>query len=109
MVFVSLAGCSKGDSYGSSGSNNNNGNNNTSTVLMENNNYSKASLTIKKGSTVTWKNNDYTTHNVTADDNSFNSGDIIAGYSYSRKFDASGTFPYHCTHHATMKATVVVN
>jgi len=101
--------CSKGSSYGSSDSSGSNTGTNNTTVTMQNNVFSKTSLTIAKGTTVTWTNNDYTTHTVTADDNSFNSGDITAGQSYTKTFNTPGTFPYHCTYHSMMKATVVVN
>lgn len=100
--------CSKGSSYSSSGSSSNSGTN-SNTITMQNMSFSKTSLTITKGTTVTWTNNDNTTHTVTADDNSFNSGDITAGYSYTKTFNATGTFPYHCIYHSTMKATVIVN
>lgn len=111
LIAAIASFCSKGSSYGSSdssGSNTNTGTNNT-TVIMQNNSFSKTSLTIAKGTTVTWTNNDYTTHTVTADDNSFNSGDIAAGQSFKKTFNEQGTFPYHCIHHSTMKATVVIN
>jgi len=47
-------------------------------------------------------------HTVTADDNSFDSGNIGAGGSYSRTFSVAGTFNYHCTIHAGMNGKVVV-
>lgn len=109
LVAALASHCSKGSSYGSSMNNNNNPGANTSTVTMKNMSFSIGSLTVKAGTTVTWTNNDNTTHTVTADDNSFNSGDITAGYSFSKTFSAQGTFPYHCTYHSTMKATVIVN
>jgi plastocyanin len=110
LVAALTSHCSKGSSYGSSTNNNNNntgGNNNT--VTMQNMSFSITSLTVKAGTTVTWTNNDNTTHTVTADNDSFNSGDIKAGYSFTKTFNAQGTFPYHCVYHATMKATVIVN
>jgi plastocyanin len=99
--------CSKGSSYDSSMTNTGTGNNKT--VAMQNDRYSPGSLTVAKGTTVTWNNNDYTTHTVTADDNSFNSGDITAGRSFTKTFNETGTFPYHCTYHSMMKATIIVN
>jgi len=71
--------------------------------------YSPASLTVVMGSSVTWTNNDYTTHTVTANDNSFNSGDIAAGHSFTKTFDVQGTFAYHCVYHSTMKATIIIS
>lgn len=82
---------------------------NNATVTMQNMSFSTTSLSITKGTTVTWTNNDNTTHTVTADDNSFNSGDITAGHSFTRTFSTPGTFAYHCIYHSMMKANVVVN
>ncbi len=64
-------------------------------------------LTIKVGSTVTWTNGG-STHTVTADDGSFDSGQLQNGKSYSRTFDSAGTFTYHCSIHPFMKAQVTV-
>lgn len=110
LVVAVATFCSKGGSSDSSmdDTGSNTGSNNT-TVIMQNNSFSKASLTVAKGTTVTWTNNDYTTHTVTADDNSFNSGDIAAGQSFKKTFNEQGTFPYHCIHHVTMNATLIVN
>lgn len=107
LVVVLASYCSKGSSYSSSMNNNTGGNNNS--VTMQNMSFSITSLTVKAGTTVTWTNNDNTTHTVTADNDSFNSGDIKEGYSFTKTFNAQGTFPYHCTYHSTMKATVIVN
>ena len=109
MVAAAASYCSKGSSYSSSDSSGSNSGTNNNTVIMQNDSYSKTSLTVTKGTTVTWTNNDYATHTVTADDNSFTSGDIAKGQSFTKKFDAQGTFPYHCVYHSAMKATVIVN
>ena len=110
MVAAVASYCSKGSSYGSSnsGSNTNTGTG-SNTVTMQSMSFSPTSLTVTKGTTVTWTNNDNITHTVTADDNSFNSGDITAGHSYTRTFSTAGTFAYHCIYHSMMKATVVAN
>ena len=57
---------------------------------------------------VTWTNNDATTHTVTADDGSFNSGNIAPGGKFSHTFSTAGTIAYHCSIHTSMKAKVVV-
>jgi plastocyanin len=74
-------------------------------------NYSPAVITVIIGvnSTVTWTNNDSTTHTVTATDNSFNSGDIKAGVSWTHTFSTPGNYSYYCIYHsAWMKGTVIV-
>ena len=75
--------------------------------------FSPATLTIKAGTTVTWKNTTAVAHTVTSDDGkSFNSGtsNPIAAQSgtFSFTFTTSGTFPYHCEIHPFMKATIIV-
>ena len=70
--------------------------------------FSTSSLPVAKGTKVTWKNNDATTHTVTSDDGTFDSGNIAPGGSYSYTFADAGTFAYHCKIHPTMTAKVVV-
>ncbi len=75
--------------------------------------FSPASLTIKAGTTVTWKNTTAAPHTVTSDDGkSFDSGSSnpISPQSgtFSFTFTTAGTFAYHCAIHPTMKATIVV-
>lgn len=70
--------------------------------------FGPSSLTIAKGGTVTWTNNDKVPHTATADDGSWDTGNIAAGASKSLTFANAGTFAYHCTVHPMMKATLVV-
>ena len=80
----------------------------TNSVSIVNMAFSSASLTVSVGSTVTWTNNDNMTHTVTADDNSFDSGNILVGNKYSKVFSTAGTYTYHCTIHPNMKGTIIV-
>lgn len=66
------------------------------------------SITVKAGSTVTWTNNDGAAHNVTADNNSFSSGTLTAGKTFSQTFNTAGTFKYKCTIHPNMTGVVIV-
>jgi plastocyanin len=52
---------------------------------------------------------DPTTHTVTANDLSFNSGLIPPGASYSHTFNSPGTTPYKCLIHTFMMGMVVVS
>jgi len=70
--------------------------------------FSPASLEVAAGTTVTWTNSDSATHTVTADDGSFDSGDLANGATFSFTFDTAGTFTYHCNIHPNMTATIVV-
>lgn len=71
--------------------------------------YSPATLTVKKGTTVTWTNNDTVRHNVMSDSgNVLSSPYLSKGESWSYTFNTPGTYPYHCTPHPWMKAKVIV-
>lgn len=70
--------------------------------------FSPTTLTVPVGTTVTWTNNDNIMHTVTADDNSFDSGNLAAGGTFYFKFNTAGTFNYHCAIHASMTAKIVV-
>src|SRR6266853_994533 len=75
--------------------------------------FNPASLTIKVGTTVTWKNTTAVPHTVTSDDSkSFDSGTAnpIAAQSgtFSFTFKTPGTFAYHCAIHHFMKAKIIV-
>ena len=112
MVFSS---CSKsGSSYGSGNNNNtggntNNGGNTSNAVSIVNMSFSKSTLQVAAGTTVTWTNNDNMAHTVTADDSSFDSGNIAVGATYRHTFSQAGTFAYHCSYHSGMTGTVSVN
>lgn len=87
--------------------------------------FTPASVTIKAGQTVEWRNTSPITHSVSFDPNAaakagdaalptgaqpFASGDIAAGNVYLHTFDTAGTYHYFCTHHegGGMLGTVVV-
>lgn len=65
-------------------------------------------LKIKKGESVTWRNNDDIDHTVDADDGSFASGTIKSGKTFSHTFKKAGRYPYSCHLHPRMKGTIVV-
>ncbi|MBI2612301.1 peptidoglycan-binding protein [Candidatus Kaiserbacteria bacterium] len=75
--------------------------------------FSPKNITINAGDTVVWTHVGGATHTVTADDGSFNSGSLQNGQSYSRTFNAVGTYPYYCIPHGSpgglgMSGTVTV-
>src|SRR6476661_5457830 len=65
-------------------------------------------LDVLPGETVQWQNVSERTHTVTADDATFDSGDLDPGASFAREFDSVGVFAYHCTKHAGMVGEVDV-
>ena len=70
--------------------------------------FQPASISVAKGTTVTWTNTGATAHTVTADDASFDSGNVDVGKTFSTTANTAGTIAYHCTIHPQMKATIVV-
>src|SRR4051794_8157753 len=59
--------------------------------------------------TVQWTNMSDRTHTVTANDGSFDSGDLVGqGAAFSQSFASLGTYPYHCTIHLGMIGEVDV-
>ncbi|HEX2433005.1 MAG TPA: cupredoxin family copper-binding protein [Gaiellaceae bacterium] len=65
-------------------------------------------LQVLVGETVTWHNGDAVTHTVTADDGSFDSGDLAPDGAFSVTFDRVGTTTYHCAIHHFMTGEVDV-
>ena len=61
--------------------------------------FSPKDVTIAPGDTVVWTNRGAMIHTVTADNQSFNSGNISPGQTYTQSFTAPGTYPYYCIPH----------
>jgi plastocyanin len=81
------------------------------TINIKNMIFAPPQITVAKGGTVTWTNNDNTTHTVVDDLSNVggpHSGDIAPGSSYSFTFTKTGSFQYHCTIHPSMRGTIVV-
>jgi plastocyanin len=45
---------------------------------------------------------------VTADDQSFDSGALAPGRTYSRLFDTATTVSFHCNIHPAMKGSLII-
>jgi len=103
VMILSLA-CSKSSGNYSGGG----GGTLTNTIYMKGSVFSTSSLTIMPGTKITWVNDDNITHTVTADDGSFNSGDMNPGSSFSYTFNMLGIYNYHCVFHAGMTGSVMV-
>ncbi len=67
-----------------------------------------ASVTVNVGDTITWTNQDTAPHTATANDGSFDTGNLNKGQSGSHTFTKAGTFAYICSIHPNMKGTVTV-
>lgn len=86
----------------------------SSSITIKNTAFSPASITVSKGTTVTWTNNDNYLHNVTsgapgATNGLFSSANLNYGQTFSYTFNTAGTFPYFCSIHSDiMKGQVIV-
>ncbi|HEY7418543.1 MAG TPA: plastocyanin/azurin family copper-binding protein [Ktedonobacteraceae bacterium] len=71
--------------------------------------FQPATITISKGTKVTWTNTSDAPHTVTSDTNAFNTpSSLQQNQTYSMTFTTAGTFAYHCSIHTYMKATITV-
>lgn len=82
-------------------------------VEMKDIQFSPGSVTVKKGATVEWVNNDSVNHDVTKDTGpgpnfSSGSGNMSNGDTYKVTFNSAGTVKYECTVHPGMTGTIVV-
>jgi plastocyanin len=72
--------------------------------------YSPDTTTLVLGvnNSVIWTNHDNSPHTVTANDGSFESGNLAPGQTYTFTFSTPGVYTYHCTYHPWMTGTVTV-
>ena len=79
----------------------------THVVVIDGVRYEPASLTVKRGDTVIFRNDDPFPHTVTAKGR-FDSGSIAAGRQWKYVARKAGTFDYLCTLHPNMTGTLVI-
>ncbi len=113
IVLINKPSNNPSTNQNSSSPSTNQGGNQTSgnTVAIQDFAFSPSTLTVKKGTIVTWTNKDSAAHTVTGDDVSTSGLDstlLNSGDTFQHTFDKTGTFPYHCTRHSSMTATIVV-
>jgi plastocyanin len=115
IALVALAGCGGGTpaatpsgGTGGTGTGTSGTGSSSSAVSVSLKNFAfvPADITVAVGGTVTFTNNDSTTHDVVGD--SFDSGPMAQGATFSQTFATAGTFPIHCSIHPSMTANVTV-
>ncbi len=82
-------------------------------VAIANYGFYPQTLTVSKGTTVTWVNMDLVQHTVTAGSeqaptNLFDSHELNHMQSFSYTFNTPGTYSYYCDVHPDMAGTIVV-
>ena len=70
--------------------------------------YAPGSRRVPVGSWVTWSNDGYDAHSVTATNEAFDSGPLNPSEGFSWYFDQDGTYVYLCTLHTWMQGKIVV-
>lgn len=81
----------------------------TKSVTIKDFEFGPKSVTVSKGDTVTWTNQDSAPHTATGTgSDKFDTGNLKKGQSGSQKFTKTGSFAYICAIHPNMKGTVVV-
>lgn len=80
----------------------------TKTVSIVNFAFKPATVTVAKGSKVTFSNTSSATHTATRA-NGFDTQAIKPGKSATVRFAKKGTFAYHCMIHPSMRGKVIVN
>ena len=80
----------------------------TTTVVIKNYDFTPNTITVKAGSSVTWRNDDNTAHTATSDTGAWNSSNLSKGQTYAKTFSTPGTYTYHCALHSNMTGTIIV-
>jgi plastocyanin len=80
----------------------------TRMIVMTGTRFSPMVDTVSVQDTVVWKNDDLVSHTATADDRSFNSGNLDVGQAWRTEVRTRGTFAYRCLYHTGMLGTLVV-
>ncbi len=117
FIFAILSisnSCTKSsdNTYGNNGGNGGDGGKGgpgTNEVWIQGMAFNPSIITVIAGTRITWTNKDGVTHTVTSDTGLFDSGSVSSNGTFSYMFSTPGTYPYHCTIHPSMTATVVVN
>lgn len=72
----------------------------TTRISIERNSFNPNDVTVMQSGSLLWVNNDTQVHTVTADDGSFDSGDVQPGSSFGFTFNVVGPHTYHCKYHS---------
>src|SRR6266446_857062 len=70
--------------------------------------FSRPTLTVPAGTTVTWLNRDEDLHTVVSTTQAFKSAGLETDEAYSYKFAKPGVYEYFCTLHPLMTGKVIV-
>jgi plastocyanin len=77
-------------------------------VVMKDIGFQPTELSVSRGDTVIWKNEDFVPHTATARDGSWDSKTIDADSSWRYVADDPGRHDYYCVFHPNMRGTITV-
>ena len=77
-------------------------------VVVKNFSFLPATLHVRAGATVTWKNADGEPHTVVSDSGTFRSAAMDEGDSFQVTFDRPGAYRFFCSIHPHMTGTIIV-
>jgi plastocyanin len=78
-------------------------------VAVTDQGFSPQTVEVRKGDTVVWSWTTSTSHSVTADDGTFDSGARVSPFKFTHDFHETGKFLYHCAFMNFMTGVVVVS
>ncbi len=81
---------------------------NSPSVHIDNFTFSPQELTISRGGTVTWVNDDDIPHALAANDKTFRSKAMDTEERFSFTFNKPGTYEYFCSLHPHMQGKIIV-
>jgi len=85
------------------------GTGNSVTTHIQNFAFNPADISIKKGDTIAWVNDDSVPHQIKSVSGTFDSPTIAPGGSFQHTFsDAPGVYPYSCSIHPSMHGSITI-
>jgi plastocyanin len=78
------------------------------TVSMDHNTFIPGEITVARGTTVTWVNNETMPHTVVSPNQGFRSKTLVKDAKFSFTFTTPGDYDYLCSIHPNMKGKIIV-
>jgi plastocyanin len=77
-------------------------------LTIQNFAFQPARLVVSPGTRLVWTNQDSAPHTVTSTKGVWSSAVLNTGSQFGRTFSKAGSFPYYCSIHPFMRATIIV-
>lgn len=77
-------------------------------IRIVDNRFRNGTVTIERGTVVKWVNRGSNPHTTTSTDGVWDSGTLMTGDRFRRRFRRVGTFDYMCAIHPSMTGTITV-